>query len=133
MDYRPDDRRPTDYRDDRRPFMDDRRHDDRRQDDRRMDDRGRASGSSAWDDYRGPDDRDRRDRWFFEERDRLSDPGHPGRPTPRWMSDAEVPWLQKEGCDRLCVSDCMSLACSGPSPSPVRRSLLGRSWCLGSF
>lgn len=83
--------RYDDRRDDRRP-MDDRYYDDRPC--RTMDDRDRARGSGdAWCDYRGPDDRDRDRRGYFDDRDRLSDPGRPGRPTPRWMSDAKVSWL----------------------------------------
>lgn len=52
-----------------------------------MDDRDRDRG--AWARYRDPREReDDRDRYrYYDDRDRISDPGHPSRPPPRWMEE----------------------------------------------
>ena len=82
-DYDFDDRRGFDPRDDRRGFdpRDDRRGGYDPRDDRRPDPR-----DDRWANYRPPGRR------FFEEDERLSDPGHPGRPVPNWgRRDEPVP------------------------------------------
>lgn len=78
-DFDPRDDRRFDPRDDRRfDPRDDRRGSFDPRDDRRPDDR--------WANYRPPGRR------FFEEDERLSDPGHPGRPVPHWgRRDEPVP------------------------------------------
>ena len=80
------------------PLADGPRPRDRR-DDRRDDPMDFRDRDNAWARYRDPRDRDRdRDRddyydhrddrrGYFDDRDRLSDPGHPSRPPPRWMDE----------------------------------------------